>query len=106
MRSSHPPLCFLFTESRSEISMKRLKTLASTQDGFKLAEADLENRGAGDLFGRSQCGVSDIGMEALKNPRLIAAARTEAQAIVAAGSKLSGALLDRVQKITGTLHQE
>ncbi|HEV3245141.1 MAG TPA: ATP-dependent DNA helicase RecG [Candidatus Paceibacterota bacterium] len=106
MRSSHPPLCFLFTDSKSEISLKRLCALASTQDGFKLAEADLENRGAGDLFGRSQWGVSDIGMEALKNPRLIAAAREEALDLVAHGHPLSDALTRRVQRITGELHAE
>ena len=54
MRSSHPPLCFLFTGSKSDISLKRLRALAGTDDGFKLAEADLANRGAGDLLGRSQ----------------------------------------------------
>jgi ATP-dependent DNA helicase RecG len=107
MRSTHAPLCFLFAESRSAISLKRLRALAATQDGFKLAEADLENRGAGDLFGRSQWGVSDIGMEALKNPRLIAAAREEALALVSQHhAHLSPALEARLKKITGELHAE
>lgn len=105
MRSFHAPLCFLFTESKSDISLKRLRALAGTDDGFKLAEADLENRGAGDLFGRSQWGVSDIGMEALKNPRLITAAREEAQRLAKSGA-LPPALLSRVQKVVGELHAE
>jgi ATP-dependent DNA helicase RecG len=106
MRSSHPPLCFLFTGSKSDISLKRLRALAGTDDGFKLAEVDLENRGAGDLFGRSQWGVSDIGMEALKNPRLITAAREEALGLVSKQATLSNVLLERIQKIAGELHAE
>ena len=89
MRSEHPPVCFLLPETKSELSMKRLRALEKGDDGFKLAEADLENRGAGDLYGKSQWGVSDIGMEALKNPRLIEAARTEARRVVAENPSLS-----------------
>jgi ATP-dependent DNA helicase RecG len=89
MRSSSRPYCFLLSESKSDVSMKRLRALAATDDGFKLAEADLEARGAGDLYGRKQWGVSDLGMEALKNQRLIKAARDEAQALVARDPSLS-----------------
>lgn len=108
MRSSHPPLCFLLPETKGDISMKRLRALEKSDDGFKLAEADLETRGAGDLFGRKQWGVTDIGMEALKNPKLIQAARTEAQAIVAKDPSLSkhDALLERVVVSAGEHHGE
>lgn len=106
MRSTHQPYCFLFTESRSESTLKRLRALEKSDDGFALAEADLENRGAGDLLGRSQWGVSDIGMEALKNPKLIQAARKEAQQLVSSGVSLSNELMLRVQKISGELHGE
>lgn len=82
-RSSHPPICFLLPESRGDVAMKRLRVLEGTDDGFKLAEADLESRGAGDLYGRKQWGVSDIGMEALQNLKLIQAARLEAHNLVA-----------------------
>ncbi len=108
MRSSHPPVCFLLTESKSDISLKRLRTLEATDDGFKLAEADLENRGAGDLFGRQQWGVSDIGMEALKNPRLIKAAREEARGIVSHDPQLANntILAERVANSGRELHGE
>lgn len=82
-RSAKPPYCLLAPEAAGEMAMKRLRTLASSADGFKLAEADLEARGAGDLYGRQQWGVSDLGMEALKNIRLIRAAREEAQRFIA-----------------------
>ena len=88
--------------------MKRLKALESSSDGFKLAEADLEARGAGDLFGRQQWGVSDLGMEALKNVKLIQAARTEAQNIVAEDPALSNylPLAERALGMRGELHEE
>jgi ATP-dependent DNA helicase RecG len=107
MRSSHQPYCFLLPETKGEISMKRLRALEKSSDGFKLAEQDLENRGAGDLFGRKQWGVSDIGMEALKNLKLIQAARTEAQRLVADGSvRRTPALMARASLLSDSLHTE
>ncbi len=108
MRSSHPPYCFLLPESKSEVSIKRLRALEKSSDGFKLAESDLETRGAGDLFGRKQWGVSDLGMEALKNVRLIQAAREEAQRIVSEDATLSQhkALADRVASAFAQNHNE
>ncbi|OGG51964.1 hypothetical protein A2704_00340, partial [Candidatus Kaiserbacteria bacterium RIFCSPHIGHO2_01_FULL_54_36b] len=108
MRSAHPPLCFLLPETKSELSMKRLRALEKSDDGFKLAEADLENRGAGDLFGRKQWGVTDLGMEALKNVKLIQAARDEAQALIACDPTLSNypALAKRVANARQELHGE
>lgn len=105
MRSSHPPLCFLLPETRGEVSMKRLKALETSDDGFKLAEADLESRGAGDLFGKRQWGVSDLGMEALKNVKLIQAARDEAIALVAKDPELSRyPALARRTDLSGAAH--
>ena len=108
MRSSDKPYCFLLPESKSDISMKRLKALAATDDGFKLAEADLEARGAGDLYGRKQWGVTDLGMEALKNVKLIRAAREEAQKLVALDPTLSKypELAKRVAGAGEALHGE
>lgn len=108
MRSSHPPRCFLVPETKGEMSLKRLKTLEQSSDGFKLAEADLENRGAGDLLGRKQWGVSDLGMEALKNVKLIQAARVEAQRIVEKDPILAHhpALAQRVASAGAELHSE
>ncbi len=108
MRSAHPPICFLFTESRSPEALKRLRALEKSADGFKLAEADLESRGAGDLFGRKQWGVSDLGMEALKNIKLIQAARTEAAALVGSDPTLSKhpKLQSHTTAISSQLHGE
>jgi ATP-dependent DNA helicase RecG len=107
-RSSHQAYCFLLPDSKSEISRKRLSSLARTNDGFKLAESDLELRGTGDLYGRKQWGISDIGMEALRNPRLIEAARTEARRFVEHDPTLSAhtELRRRIGAIKEKLHGE
>jgi ATP-dependent DNA helicase RecG len=108
MRSSHPPFCFLLAEHKGEMSAKRLRAMEKSDNGFALAEADLETRGAGDLYGRRQWGVSDIGMDALKNPRLIQAAREEAFKLVGTDPQLSGhvTLRERVLASANEMHSE
>ncbi|MBY0539432.1 ATP-dependent DNA helicase RecG [Patescibacteria group bacterium] len=81
MRSTHQPYCFLMTEGKGENA--RLKAIMTAKNGFELAEKDLSIRGAGELYGKHQSGISDIGMEALKNLKLVEAARKEALALVA-----------------------
>lgn len=88
-RSSHPPVCFLLPESKGEIAMKRLRALEKSSDGFELAEADLQARGAGDLSGARQWGMTDLGMEALQNAKLIKAAREEALTLIKKDPTLS-----------------
>lgn len=107
-RSSHQPYCFLVPDTTSALSLKRLRALERSSDGFALAEADLALRGAGDLYGRQQWGMSDIGMEALKNPRLIEAARTEAERIVMRDPSLAThpTLAQRALAALATLHVE
>lgn len=107
-RSSYPPFCFLLPESKGEMAMKRLKALEKSSDGFKLAEADLETRGAGDLYGTRQWGMSDLGMEALQNVRLIQAAREEALSLIDDDPTLAKhpALLVKVSKTGESLHRE
>lgn len=82
MRSTHQPYCFLMVEKASGTENARLKAILSAKNGFELAEKDLEIRGAGELYGRKQWGISDVGMDALKNLKLVEAARSEAQKLV------------------------
>jgi ATP-dependent DNA helicase RecG len=82
MRSSHQPYCYIFSETKSGKSMDRLKALRTAKSGFELAEFDLVQRGAGELYGRKQWGLSDIGMEAIKNLKMVEAARLEAGKLI------------------------
>lgn len=89
MRSSHQPYCFLMVDKAASAGNARLRAILKAKNGFELAEQDLAIRGAGELYGRRQWGLSDIGMEALKNLKLVEAARTEAFALVAKDAALT-----------------
>ena len=62
--------------------MDRLKALTKAANGFELAELDLQLRGAGLLGGEKQWGITDLGMEAIKNIKMVEAARSEAIKII------------------------
>ena len=98
MRSSDQPYCYLFTESKSERTKERLQYFVKAASGFELAEYDLQMRGTGELTGLKQSGISDIGMEALRNPKLVEVARDSARAIIDNDPTLSNypLLLERV----------
>ena len=51
---------FLFKESLSKNAIKRIKKLKSSDDGFFIAEKDLELRGFGDLIGFQQSGIKNF----------------------------------------------
>lgn len=108
VRSTHQAHCFLFTDTKSDTSLTRLKAIVSAKNGFELAEKDLMIRGAGELSGMRQSGISDIGMEAIRNLKLVEAARAEARALIAEDSDLTRfpSLRDRVRKIEATGHFE
>ncbi len=89
MRSSHEPYCYIFTDTESKQSMERLSALTKASNGFELAEYDLKQRGAGQLSGTKQWGLSDIGMEAIQNLKMVEAARNEARSIVDQDPKLT-----------------
>jgi ATP-dependent DNA helicase RecG len=89
LRGTHQPYCFVFAETKSEKTTERLKALKTAKNGFELAEFDLAQRGAGELYGRKQWGLSDLAMEAIKNIKMVEAARTEATKIIKGDSTLS-----------------
>lgn len=82
IRSTHQAYCFALPESFGQNTRDRLKAFTTAKSGFELAEYDLALRGAGSLAGGRQWGVSDIAMEALKNIKLVEAARAEATQLV------------------------
>lgn len=82
-RGEHQSFCFLFSNSESDKSTKRLKKMEETSDGFELAEFDLRQRGAGDIFGVEQSGFMDIVFADLGDASLISAASQAARKIVA-----------------------
>ncbi|MDE2173535.1 MAG: DEAD/DEAH box helicase, partial [Patescibacteria group bacterium] len=108
IRSTHQSYCFALPESFGPATKERMRAFASARNGFELAEYDLALRGAGELSGGRQWGVSDIAMEALKNIKLVEAARTEAARLVAKdpGLKNHPALLQRARMAGAEMHLE
>jgi ATP-dependent DNA helicase RecG len=74
-RAGQQAYCLLFSNSKSADSKNRLKIFSETTDGMKLAEFDLQNRGAGDLFGTEQHGFEQLKFAQWTNVELIAKAR-------------------------------
>lgn len=108
IRSNHQAYCFVLPESFGQATKDRMKALTSAKDGFELAEYDLALRGAGELAGGKQWGVSDIAMEALKNPKLVEAARREATRVVVEDPALNNhpALALRARTADTEMHLE
>lgn len=84
-RGGVPGLCLLVTEAeQGTVARERVEAVASTLDGFELAEVDLELRGEGDVLGDAQSGVrSSLRLlRVVKDADLIARARGEAERIL------------------------
>jgi ATP-dependent DNA helicase RecG len=73
--------CILIAQSAETIENERLKAMEETNDGFILAERDLENRGAGDFLGTRQSGYSELKLASLTDVKLIEKARRQAKAL-------------------------
>jgi ATP-dependent DNA helicase RecG len=82
LRSEHQAYAYLFSDTKTDTSIDRLKALKSSKNGFELSEFDLQFRGSGELYGKKQWGISDLGMEAIKNIKMVEFARKEAQALL------------------------
>ncbi|MDO8591117.1 MAG: ATP-dependent DNA helicase RecG, partial [bacterium] len=89
IRSTHQAYCYVFAETKTAKTLARLKALQTAKNGFELAEYDLKFRGAGELSGLKQWGISDIAMEALQNLKMVEAARLEAARLIAEDETLS-----------------
>jgi ATP-dependent DNA helicase RecG len=107
-RSEHQSYCFLFTDSSSENTDKRLRALIDSEDGFKLAEKDLEIRGPGQFIGKRQSGIADAAMQHLGDVKLIQEARIEAQSLFEFDPKLEKfpVLRQNLDKYNRNVHLE
>src|SRR3989338_4646011 len=88
IRSNYQAYCYIFSDSKTKKTAERLRALKTSKNGFELAEFDLSIRGSGELYGKRQSGLSDIAMEAMKNIKMVEAAREEAKKIVEKDNEL------------------
>ncbi|MER7055281.1 ATP-dependent DNA helicase RecG [Streptomyces sp. NPDC000351] len=92
-RGSAPGLCLLVSEMpEASAARQRLNSVAGTLDGFELSRIDLEQRREGDVLGQAQSGArtSLRVLAVIEDEEIIAEARQEAAAVVAADPELAG----------------
>jgi ATP-dependent DNA helicase RecG len=80
-RGKDKSYCLLIPQSHEAVDNERLKAMEDTNDGFVLAERDLEQRGPGDFLGKRQSGFTELKMAKLTDVKLIEQARREAIAL-------------------------
>ena len=107
-RGEEQSFCFLLTDFYSQTTNQRLRALIRCENGFDLAEKDLQIRGPGDLSGQRQWGFPDIAMAALKDISLVEQTRKEAKEILEKDPQLkkSPALRDKLEEFQRRLHLE
>ena len=85
-RGEHPSLCLLFGPKESP----RLRALADHEDGFRLAEIDLELRGEGEIIGTRQHGATQFRVARLpEDAELLRAAHDHAERLLRADPELT-----------------
>jgi len=85
-RGAAKSYCVLMTGGKvTEEGQRRLQAMVDTNDGFKIAELDLELRGPGEFFGTRQAGMPDFRVaNIIRDAQLLEAAKREAEAVLAA----------------------
>jgi len=111
-RGEHASYCYLLSDDPSEDAQERLSVMENTTDGFALAQADLELRGPGDLYGTAQSGVPTLRVASLLDAPLIDATRKEAEELIATDPDLKApehqalryAIAERAENLVAEQH--
>jgi ATP-dependent DNA helicase RecG len=98
-RGADQSYCVLMTGNKVSLdALKRIETMVATNDGFKIAEADLEMRGPGDLDGTKQSGLIQLNIADIQEDnKILVAARNLAEAILNKDPELSNPLNIRLR---------
>ena len=89
-RGKGPSYCLLVSDAKTEEARQRLEAIANTEDGFKIAQEDLDIRGPGELFGRRQHGLPELVLgNLISDVDILEEARKEAFSLIAEDPKLS-----------------
>ena len=88
-RGVHQSYCILINYSESTTATKRSKIMESTNDGFIIAEKDLELRGPGDFFGTKQHGLPELKIANLfRHIKILKEVQNEAEILINEGNRL------------------
>lgn len=88
-RGAHQSYCGLISPARNSAAQERINALVETNDGFKLAEKDLELRGPGEFLGTRQSGLPDLRMAQLSDTEILSTAQQAAANLFAQDPDLS-----------------
>lgn len=107
-RSESQSYCFLFTTEPNQLNRKRLKALVECDNGFDLAQKDLEIRGPGQFYGSQQWGIPDTAMEGISNIFLVEKTRAAAKEILEKDPELANypALQEQLLNFKQKIHFE
>lgn len=82
-RGNYQSYCVLIADPKTEEGKERMMSMVETNDGFQLAEKDLQLRGPGDFFGKKQSGLPDFKIADLVHDyRVLEVARTDAEKLI------------------------
>jgi RecG-like helicase/REP element-mobilizing transposase RayT len=99
-RGSHKSYCILMSDEKAEETVAKLSVLEKTSDGFKVAEADWEMRGPGDLLGTAQSGLPALKLgNLIKDADLMRQARAVATGILAVDPRLESSENQRFRQL-------
>lgn len=99
-RSSLQSYCVLVTASKSQETRERLNIMTQTNDGFVIAEKDLQLRGPGEFLGTRQSGLPDLILsDIVKDAKILEIARNEAIDLVKSGLIDKYPLLEKVTSL-------
>jgi ATP-dependent DNA helicase RecG len=104
-RGEHQSYCLLIADAATGDADERLAALEKSNDGFFLAEKDLEIRGPGEFLGRRQSGIPELHLASLTDIAVLQIARKEAQAIYKADPYLKQPEHQLLQERIGELWQ-
>ncbi len=107
-RYKHQSYCFLFTDSLSDKTSERLKALVNSNNGFEIAEKDLELRGAGEIYGLKQSGFPNLKIATLTDFLIIKQTQDAAKDILINDPKLIKLpiLKEKLNYFSQTVHLE
>jgi len=106
-RGEHQSYCFLFSDNFEANAISRLKYMEDCQDGFKLANYDLELRGSGSVFSTQQSGYADFKIADIKDIATVKKAQDWAKwCVEKADEKTLEVLKEKISSSGFTMHRE